>query len=207
MTTAMSTRCQRLNEQINELAEEMAREAVASSPTLWEETRGMEAVKRAITVAAVLRLPVLFIGPNAELAQMLAMQVGVSSGVFKIEPADSDNRFVMRRLSLMMKKYPMHCEAPAIPTRGVHGKTASLAAVQARIREAQSRVIKADPPAMTETAARVWNQACSELGIESDLVRRSVLQVACSCAAHNGNSTSLEVADVTEALYYWLDRR
>lgn len=198
MTT--ETRFHNLCNQIIDLCSAMEREAVESNPNLWKETDHSEAVKRACVVAAVAHTPVLFVGPNAEIAQILAAQVGVASQIVKDVPQDAAG---LRRLTLTMNRFSMHVEAPLCPTRGRKGLGTTLETAKAQIAQARERM-----PAnheMTESAAGVWRQACSELGI-NEIDRKRIVSVACSCAALNGSPT-IDTADIAEALTYWLNRR
>lgn len=194
------TRFHRLCSQIVDLCGEMSREAVLSNPNLWAETRQMEAVKRAIVVAAVAHTPVLFIGPNADLAQFLGMQVGVAS---KSVTEVGTDEFAGRRLGRAMKGYPMHVEAPLCPVKGAGGSTASREAVMEVITAARTRMPKNHD--LTETARTLWAQACRDIAIP-ELSRKSIIGVAAACAALNGNPV-IDTMDVAEAVNYWLDRR
>lgn len=179
----------------------MERVALETRPTLWLETDNFEVVKRAIVVAAVAHTPVLFIGPNADISQILAGQIGVPSRVVTDVPQD---QYGLRRLSLAMRDYAMHVEAPTCPMKGRRGGGTTLEQARTRVAEARTRM-----PAnhdMTDAAASVWKTACSELGIESEVVRKRIVSVAVSCAALNGN-TKIDTADICEAVSYWLDRR
>lgn len=201
MTTIEKTRFHDLCEQIIDLCGEMSREALQSNPNLWAETAGMEAVKRAITVAAVARTPVLFIGPNADLAQMLAAQAGVPS---MITAMPSQNQYTLQRLHASMKKFPMHVEAPmGVAPKGKFYRGTSLESAKKDIEAARQRMPKTHE--LTETAARIWYEACRVLSIP-ELARKSIISVACSCAALNQNAV-IDAIDITEAVSYWLDRR
>lgn len=182
------------------LSASLARDTLAASPGLWEGSVGLDAVKRAIEVAAVASTPVLFIGPNADLAALLALQAGVPA-VSVVDPADP-------LLAAEMKACPMHVEAPSVPARRTvaRGSPEPLSSVLARVGAARAASPGFASFALDDSARTLWNQACAELPIPCELTRRSILSVARSCAVLN-RSGRIALADVAEAVQYWLDRR
>lgn len=182
----------------------LASAAVAASPSLWADSPGFEAVKRAIAVAAVGNLSVLFIGPNAEVARFLAVQAGVACVAYVPPVGGVDSA----ALSALFPCAALHVEAPVVPSRvsARRAPCAPLASVLADV--AAARAACPDPASLvlSEAAASLWRQACAECPIGSELARCSVLSVARSVAVLNG-SRCIDVADVAEAVSYWLDRR
>lgn len=198
------TRFQKLAEQIIDLSAELHREAVASRPTLWSETRSHEAAKRAIAVAAVSHESILFIGPEADLCLMLAEQAGVAAQTFNIE--NPGNVYEMRRLSLAMKRHAIHCEAPLSPVKGSTFRATNIVETMTHVNAAREILARATTePVMDETAKTIFAAACRELGIP-ELKRRDIIRVARSVAAL-GNRTDIQSADICEAVTYFLDRK
>lgn len=198
------TRLQQLTEQIIDLTVELNREAVASNPDLWAETRSHEAAKRAITVAAVSRESILFIGPEADLCLMLAAQAGVAARTFVIKHVG--NAHEMRRLSLAMQKHAIHCEAPLSPVKGSTFRGTNLEETMRHVNAARATLATAPAePVLDEAAKSIFAAACRELGIP-ELKRKDIIRVARSIAAL-GNRTGIQSPDICEAVTYFLDRK
>jgi predicted ATPase with chaperone activity len=198
------TRFQQLSEQIIDLSAELNREAVASDPNLWAETRSHEAAKRAIAVAAVAHESILFIGPEADLCVMLAAQAGVASQTFAVK--DLANADEMRSLSLAMKKHAIHCEAPLSPAKGNTFRATNLEETIRHVEAARTTLATAPAGDVLDDRARtILGVACREIGIP-ELRRRTILRVARAIAAL-GNRATIQAEDVCEAVNYFLDRK
>ena len=202
--------------QCNSILRERAKKL---SPTLWEDYRGNELMKRALVVAAISGQNLLLLGPRdaaPENGVLLADQIGANAFVVHT-PSREDMRTVhgdrafekwrkSRAVQRVSRLCPMMVEVPPRNARDLLGKYKGTSLQQAgeQLQRGRKNLPQVVVPAacdLEEGARTLLNQAINELfGFTERLVAEAI--ITASAIAALDQSTSIQMIHVAEAIQY-----